>query len=198
MAKKLYDEVPFSKDYNYDELTESEASEIFLTIKEKKRRDRKFAAGEIVKFTVLLMVCIMSICITIFVLDWRELAMAAGTLKLILFIAYRLFINIMVISLCAHEITDSIRFRRVINSRFLIAKGTIADIQKEDVDPDFFHPDGIKALLTVAVSDKEKLSPFDISLHSYDDVVIGDRIVIIYFPNELMRIYLYEPWNKAE
>lgn len=199
MKKILYDEVPFSRDYNYDKLTNSEASEVFLTINEKKQDDYKYIAGTVVKCTLLFIVCSLSIYVTIFVLDWHNIIEQFSTppySRVVYQKIFSVFINFTTLSFCIKEIKFWIKFRTV-HRKFLIAKGNIADVQKNNIRPDVFHPDGVKALLTVAVSDSEALPPLDVSLYRYDDVIIGDSIIIIYFPKEPIHIYLYEPWGQS-
>ena len=197
MKKNLYNEVPFSIDYNYDKLTSSEASEVFLTINNMKNRN---FVGTVVKYILLLIIPVIGIYLTIFAVDWTEILSYSdysGKLKVILNIIFIMFIDILGVSLWVREIIFNVKFRKIYN-KFLIAKGNIIDVQKTDIQPDYFHPDGVKALLTVAISDSEALPPFDISLHQYDDVVIGDSIIIISFPKISARVYayLYQPWEQ--
>ena len=200
MTKRLYDEIPFSRDYNYDKITNNEASEVFLAINEKRQDDHKYIAGVVVKCTLLLIVCSLSIYVTIFVLDWNEIIERFSDIPnswVIYRKIFSIFLNVLLVSFCAKEIIFWVKFRNI-HRKFLIAKGDIVDIQKNNIKPDVFHPNGVKALLTVAVSDEEKLPPFDISLHPYDNVIIGDSIIIIYFPKEPIYMYLYKPWLDME
>lgn len=199
MNKILYDEVPFSRDYNYDKLTNSEASQVLNIINGDRRHNYKYIVGTVVKYTLLLLVSFIGIYITIFVIDWKEIFSSSVSLKVILEKIFTMFIHILIVSFCVKELIFGVKFRKVYN-KFLIAKGNVADVQKINVKPDDFHPNGIKVLLTVAVSDSEALPPFDISLRPYDDVIIGDSIIIISFPGAPARTpfysYLYQPWEQ--
>ena len=198
MTKRLYDEVPFSRDYNYDKLTGREAGWALKVINGKKRDDYKCIVSIVLKRTLLLIVCFLCIYVTIFVLDLRETTEHFSNPLGSWVISrknFSIFVNVTTAVFCVKEIVFWIKFRNV-HRRFLIAKGNIANVRETNVEPDVFHNDGVKVTLTVAVSDNEALPPLDITYfrHFCDDIVIGDPIIVIYFPKQPCYLYLYKPW----
>lgn len=197
MAKKIYDEVPFSRDYNYDKLTTDEANRVIKTLDGQKQHDKKYTAETVVKFTLLSVLCVLSLYILIFVFDWSEITNIYDNINLILYAGFKIFLSVLFISIFIKEIIIAAKSKKESN-RFLIAKGNIVSVNETNIKPDFFHDDGIKVDLTVSVSDNETLPPFDITLYRNlcEYIVIGDPIIIIYFPKGPYYIYLYEPWYE--
>ncbi len=213
MNVNLLDEVPFSKDYNVDSLTDWETQEILDAVNSWDK-DHKKRIIHIAVWTILLAIFLGFILWNlIFTVDWRTVLSSDFSFRNSWY-EQRLFYNI--VFLCAAIVFGIKTFflwkKELRNSyKFLIAKGKIVKINDEKVKPDeIWHRDGIKTTVTVAVSENEKLPDFDVTIFTYEQgyrelLAVGESIVVLSFPaaydygdKKIDRLYFYKPWIDFE
>lgn len=200
---KFYDEVPFSKNYNFDELTGKEASWVMKNLNARMKMNRVDVLWGGVWAIVFVLGAVLMAWFVIYETrahgpddEYRDLPglIIHGVYYLVAFVGFALIgIGIFKASVKNRKVDDDI----------LIAKGKIAGFKEVHVVPDdLWHRDGIKVLMTVCVSENEVLPDFDFTcyINLYKQMRAGDDIVIISFPRHddpMFRYsFWYEPWTE--
>lgn len=203
---QLYDEVPFTKDYNNDRLTDRETTSVLDALQQEERLAKDMAVDSIF-YSIFMIIMVLLIGYSlIFAIDWHEELFAQSAHKL--HSAGRILLYLIAYGNVMYQTVKSAvhwkTYKRYPIS-FLTAKGTVIELKEEKQKPDLCHPDGIKYLMTIAVSDTEKISDFDVTFKQaaiHDgSMTVGDPIVIILYPSKsggemgLFRFnYIHKAW----
>lgn len=190
--KKIFDEIPFSKDYNYDKLTDEETAELVKRLSLTKKGSKAYLAKAITKTVLqIVMLCVL-IFSFIFFIDWSDSS------DNLFYIIERTVLAVFVVGIgiwcCAEDVKFIRRYGKE-NETFLIAKGTVVKIREEHIKPDYWHDDGTKRLVTVAVSETEVLPEFDMSFYLTcfkKELSAGDSLVIISYPKRANIVSRYD------
>lgn len=202
--KKFYDEVPFSKDYNYESLTTKEITWVMRYINKRDKIVKKSVVNAVLAAVAVVAIAVLVILNTVFVIDWRTIADMDYTvwpignhiisICLIIYIAF-----------CFIKIAADTKKKKDKDETVLIAKGKIAGFKELHVVPDKWHSEGIKVMMTVSVSENDALPDFDITYPYrilYKEMVVGDDIIVLSFPQRSFvqgrYRFLYGPWEEKK
>lgn len=189
--EKKYSEIPFSKDFNYDKLTNEETAELVKRLSLTKKSSKVSLTKAVINTALQIVILCVLIFTYIFIIDWNDNSDS------LFYVVARTIYSVVIVCAGIWYFAGDINFFRQYskeNEMFLIAKGTIVKIRAEHIKPDNLHDDGIMHLVTVAVSETEVLPEFDISFYiTYfkKELSVGDSLVIISYPKRLDPVSRY-------